>query len=305
MAFELLAQIQELLVDVRVGTLQLCDRHRRADTGDHVLALSIGQVLAEQTVFAGVGITRKGHATARVVAHVAKDHRADVDRGAPGIREIVDAAVGGGIGAKPGIEHGLDCLAQLIPDVIGELFTQLCLVDRLELGDHLLEHVHSQVGVATALGLSLVAVKDALELFAIDPLDDPAVHRDEPPVRVVRETIVIRLGRKPLEGLRVQADIQHGVHHTGHRDASTRSHRDEQGVCRIAKLFPRLLFQDGHCLFDLVPHAIRESFTCIIVGQAGLCCAGKAGGHGKSRVGHLGQTRALAAQQVSHILVAL
>ncbi len=67
---------------VRAAT-RLVDRLRRAHARDHVLALGVLQVLAVEVLLARGRVAREGHAGGAVVAHVAEDHRLDVDGGAP------------------------------------------------------------------------------------------------------------------------------------------------------------------------------------------------------------------------------
>ena len=81
-ALEPTGDVLELAVYVGHPLAHVADRQRRADAGHDVLALGIGQVLAEEHLLARVRVAREGHAGARVVTHVAEDHRHDVDRGA-------------------------------------------------------------------------------------------------------------------------------------------------------------------------------------------------------------------------------
>ena len=60
---------------------------RRAGAGDHVLALGVEQELAVEGLLAGRGVAGEGDAGGRGVAHVAEDHRLDVDRRAPVLRD--------------------------------------------------------------------------------------------------------------------------------------------------------------------------------------------------------------------------
>ncbi len=72
---ELLADPLELGVDLGHVGLHLGDLRSGPDAGDDVLALGVGQVLAEQDLLAGVRVAGERDAGARVVAHVAEDHR--------------------------------------------------------------------------------------------------------------------------------------------------------------------------------------------------------------------------------------
>ena len=90
---ELLADVHELLVDLGHLVVELGDRLGRADAGDDVFALGVDQVVAVEDVLAGVRVAGEGDAGARVVAHVAEDHRLDVDGRALQAGDPLDPAV--------------------------------------------------------------------------------------------------------------------------------------------------------------------------------------------------------------------
>ena len=93
---------------------------RGADAGDHVLALRVHQVFAEEDLFAGRGIAGKADAGAGVLAHVAEDHALHVDRGAEPVVDVVDAAIGLGAVAIPTAEDGVAGLHQLLQRLLGK-----------------------------------------------------------------------------------------------------------------------------------------------------------------------------------------
>ena len=104
----------QLLVDLGHGALEFADGQRRADAGDHVFALRVHQVLAEEDVLAGGGIAREADAGAGVLAQVAEDHGLHVDRCAQPVVDVVDAAIGLGAIVLPAAEDGVAGLHQLI-----------------------------------------------------------------------------------------------------------------------------------------------------------------------------------------------
>ena len=106
----------------------LADRHGSPHAGHHVLALGVGQKLAEELLLAGGGVAGEGHAGAAVVAHVAEGHGLDVDGGAPGVGDVVVAAVDVGPGVVPRAEHGLDGAHELLLGIGGEVLPHLGLV---------------------------------------------------------------------------------------------------------------------------------------------------------------------------------
>ena len=80
----------------------LGDVLRRADARHHVLALRVDQEFAVELALAGRGIARERNAGRRRLAHVAEHHGLHVDGGAPGFRNVVQAAVGHRARVHPG-----------------------------------------------------------------------------------------------------------------------------------------------------------------------------------------------------------
>ena len=118
---EPLADPLELGVDRRHVRLHLGDLRRGPDAGHDVLALGVGEVLAEEHLLAGVRVAREGDAGARVVAHVAEDHRHDVDRGAQVVGDLLVVAVVDGALAEPAGEDGLDGQVELLVRIAREV----------------------------------------------------------------------------------------------------------------------------------------------------------------------------------------
>ena len=123
---EPLLDVEELLVELRHELFErgqmlalvvlgvLVDRRRRADAGHHVFALGVDQVFAVELVLAVAGVAGEGHAGGGVVAHVAEDHGLHVDRGAPLVGDLLDAAVLDGALAVPAHEHRADAAPELL-----------------------------------------------------------------------------------------------------------------------------------------------------------------------------------------------
>ena len=104
---------------------------RRADAGDHVLALGVDQEFAIQGLLAGRRIARERNAGRGIVAHIAEHHGLHIDRGAPAFRNVVQTAIGLGSRIHPGTEHGADRAPELLLRILRErlaaLLLDLCL----------------------------------------------------------------------------------------------------------------------------------------------------------------------------------
>src|SRR5437016_7807295 len=70
---------------------ELGDLLRGADAGDHVFALGIDQELAVELPLPGRGIARERRPRGRGLAHIAEHHGLHIDRGAPALRDVVQA----------------------------------------------------------------------------------------------------------------------------------------------------------------------------------------------------------------------
>jgi hypothetical protein len=110
--------------EVAVVGLRLGQRMRRAQAGDHVLALGIGKVFAVETVFTGRRIAGKGHAGRRSLAHIAEDHRLHGDGGAPALRDAVQAAEGDGARIHPALHDRLDGAPELLAGILREFLVE-------------------------------------------------------------------------------------------------------------------------------------------------------------------------------------
>jgi len=297
-ALELLEGLGELLG-------HLADGHGGPDPGDDVLALGVGQELAEELALAGGGVAGEGDAGAAVIAHVAEGHGLHVDGGAPGVGDVVIPAIDVGPGVIPGAEDGLHGAHQLLLGVGGEVLTDLGLVLGLELAGQLLQVLCVQLHVLGDALLLLHLVDELLKVLLADFHDHVGVHLDEAAVAVPGPAGVAGLlGQDVHHGL-VEAQVEDGVHHAGHGGPGAGADGDQQGVLGVAELLAGDALHLLHVLHDLGEDAAVDLLAVLIVLGAGLGGDGEALGHGQADVGHLGQVGALAAQQLPHVGVAL
>ena len=303
-ALQQVADFLELLEGLGELLSHLGDGHGGADTGHHVLALGVGQKLAEELLLAGGGAAGKGHAGAAVIAHVAEGHHLHVDSGAPGIGDLVHAAVHVGAGVVPRAEHGLDGAHQLLLGVGGEVSADLLLVLGLELLGQFLQVVSGELGVHGDAALFLHLVDKLLEVLLAHFHNHVGVHLDESPVAVISPAGIAGLLGHDLHDVLVEAQVQDGVHHAGHGSAGARADRDQQGVLLIAELLAGDLLHLTHILHDLGLDLIVDLTAILIVLGAGFRADGKALGDRQAELGHFRQVRALAAKKLTHGTVA-
>ena len=208
---------------------------RGADPGDDILALRIYQELAVKYVRAGRRIAGEGDARSAIRPHIAEYHRLHVDRGPPVGGNVVQPAIGDRARVHPGTKDGADRAPQLLLWVLREGMPAFLGNDLLETGNDGPPILGGQVGVEVGAGLKLVIFDQLLEVMVVDTQYDLPVHLDETSIAVIGETFVAALARQSDGRLVVETEVEHGVHHPGHRNPSPGPHRYQQRIVRVAE----------------------------------------------------------------------
>ena len=294
------SNLDELVIDLGHLLMQLADGRRSTDTSNNVLALSIDQVLAHQLLLAGGGVAGEGNAGAGTHTGVTEGHLLHVDGSAPLVRNLVHLTIDIGAGVVPGTENGLDSANQLLLGILRELLALLLQIDSLELLDEFLQVIGIQLNVLLDT-LALLHSVDALLEEALAQLhDNIRVHLDEAAVAVIGKAGVVGLFGQTLNSLIVQAEVQDGVHHTGHGLACAGTDGDQQRVLDGAEGLTGLLLKDAHVFEDVRFNLIVDFAVVSVVLGAGLGGDGEALRNRHTGVGHLGQAGALTTQNVLH-----
>ena len=220
------------------------------------------------------------------------------------MRNFVEIAIVNGAFVIPGRENGLDGFVQLLVDIGGERLAGLFFGDLLEFGHDLLQVGGGNLRVAGNPGGCFVLVQHVLKVARVGIQHNFTEHLDEAAIGVISETLVARKLDQAQHRLVVDAQVEHSIHHTGHRELRAGTHRDQQRVILLAKALASLLLNDLQRRQGLLPHALWKLLARVIVGVAGLGGDGESGGHRQSGVGHLGHARALASQQIAHFSIA-
>ena len=243
-----------------------------------------------------------------VVIQVAEHHRHDVDGSAPAVGDVVVTAIHVGAGVVPAAEHGADGLIELDLGIGGEIDTQLLFILGLELAGQLLQIGGGQLHVELDALALLHLVDELLEVLLAHLHDHVGEHLDEAAVGVVDEPLELGVGVAGDHGgdhVVVEAEVQDGVHHAGHGGAGAGADRDKQGILQIPELLAVHLLHLSHILVDLRHDLVVDGAAVLVILGAGLGGDGEALGHRQPDVGHLRQVRALAAQKLTHVGVAL
>jgi hypothetical protein len=157
-----------------------------------------------------------------------------------------------------------------------------------------------KLGVAGDSARSLPRPQVLFEQLAVDAEHDVSVHLDEAAVAVEGEAPICgRLGQS-LDGLVVQAEVEDGVHHAGHARARAGTHRHQQRHRAVAEVPAHDLLDPRELREHLLLDAGRKAPPASVVVGTHLGRDGEAGGNRHAETCHLGQIRALAAQELAH-----
>ncbi len=273
---------------------------RGANAGYHVLALRVDEELAVERLLAGRGVTGEGDAGCRGVAHVAEHHGLHVDRRAPIGGDIVQLPIGDGARVHPRPEHGPDGAPQLLVRILRERLVEGLLDQPLVELDDSLKRLRVEVGVQRRAALLALELQDRFELVVIDAEHHVPVHLDEAAVGVPGEARLGRRGER-VDGLVVEAEIEHRVHHAGHGGARPGAHRDEQRLRPVAENPAGQIGDRAERRFHLLLEVGR--IGAVVGGEPGADFGrdGEAGGNGEPEARHLGKVGALAAQKLLHL----
>ncbi len=289
------------LVAARLDPRGLRDGLRRADAGHHVFALGVHEEFAVKPVLAGRGVARERDARGTRLPAVAEHHGLDVDGRSPAFGDMVQLPVSHGAGIMPGVEDGGDRAPELVFRVLRERAAELCLYRLLILGHDLDPVRRGEVGVEVVAVRTFVCVEHFLEGVMRDVEHHVRIHLDEAAIGIVGETPVAGLGGERFHGLVVEAEIEDGVHHAGHRGARPGPDRHEQRVLTVAEAGAHGLADRGERAFDLLREPVRHPASVLVIGVAHRRRNGETGRHGEAEIGHLGEVCALAAEQITHV----
>ena len=175
-------------------------------------------------LLAGCGVSGKGYARTGLVGPVTESHLLNIDRGTPGIRDIIVTAIYVRAGVVPAAEYSLDRAHQLFFRIIREVLTDFGLILCLELIGQLLQICRIQLDVLRYALLRLHGVDQLLKILLADFHNNIRIHLDESAVAVPCPALVARLGRYDAYYLFIQSQVQDCIHHTRHGRSCTGTH---------------------------------------------------------------------------------
>ena len=129
---------------------------------------------------------------------------------------------------------------------------------------------------------------------------DVAVHLDQPAVAVPGEVLVARLLDEGGHRRLVETDVEHRVHHAGHRLAGTRPAGEQQRILAVAELRAHHLFGVLDAGFNLRLEFRRIAPVVGVEVPANVGRERETGGDRQADEVHLGEVGPLAPQFVLH-----
>ena len=136
--FQKVCRLHEFFIDLRHFFFQMSDGGRRTDTGHDVFTLRVDEVFAEDCIFAGSRVTRKGNTRTGGIGHITEDHLLHVNGGAQIVGNFIHLAVQNGAFIVPAFENGCNGFFKLFTRILREFFVGQFLIQNLVLfGDFL------------------------------------------------------------------------------------------------------------------------------------------------------------------------
>ena len=175
----------------------------------------------------------------------------------------------------------------------------------LEAGDDDLPILGGEIGVERLPGFELVVFDQLLEMVVLDTEHDLPVHLDEAAIAVIGKALVLALDGQALDRPVVEPEVEDGVHHPRHRHPRAGADRNQERVVGVAKARAERPLDRGETVGDLRVQIGRIGLAVGVEPGAHLGRDRKAGRHRQPQIAHLGETGALAAEQVAHLGAAL
>ena len=148
--------------------------------------------------------------------------------------------------------------------------------------------------------LLLVLFERLLEFVMRDAEHDGGIHFDEASVAIEGETLVAAFFGQRADGVVVEPEIEHGVHHARHRGASARAHGDEQRPVGIVEGMTGDGAEMRQRRVEFLAQIRRQRFVVRVKIGADFRGQREAGRHRQAEPRHFGEAGALAAQQLLH-----
>ena len=211
----------------------------------------------------------------------------------------MQAPIGDSARVLPRAEHGGDRAPELGVEILRERLAELALDEGLVAADDRHPILRRELSIVFESLEIFEVLEDLLEQLMVDAEHHIGIHLDEAAIGVVGKSSVARAAREPFDGLVVEAEIEHGVHHAGHRGAAAGTDRHEQRILDIAE------FRAGDPAYGVerVAHhrleLVGEPAPELVIDRADLRGDGESRRNGEAEPRHLGKIGALAAKQVA------
>ncbi len=219
-------------------------------------------------------------------------------------------AIGDGAIAVPGTEDGIDAGVEHGPRMRREFDADLLGMEIAQAAAEFLKCGGVEFGIIPSRrpgrrsGMfraeHLHAVFDRI---VPDAADGVSVHPDEVQIRFPGASCIAgALGHGGDAG-GIEADIEDGVHHAGHRLGCPGAHRDQERLAAYAERAPGQLFEPIEVGTQLGLKVIGPALIVAIEVVAAFGGDGEAGRHIEAGAGHVREARPLAADEVLAIAV--
>ena len=245
MGFQKLRYLHKLFINRWQIFLQTGNRLGSPNTCHHIFALSINQIFAVQSLFPSGGIARKGYTSTAGIAHIAKDHGLDINRCTQMIGDLIDLPVDDGPWILPGAKHGLDSQHQLFFRILRKILAPLSANQLFILCNNFAQAISAKLIVIGYILSAFFTLQDIIELKMLNFHNHVAIHLNKAAITIQGKPFILRAVDQPFNGLIIEAQIEHSIHHAWHGNDCTRTYGYQQRVLGVAKRFTSRLLDIG------------------------------------------------------------
>ena len=137
------------------------------------------------------------------------------------------------------------------------------------------------------------------------PHNDVAIHLEKAAIAVIGKALIFAALGQSANGAIIEAEVENGVHHSGHRVASARAHCHQERIFLIAKLFSHGGFEFVDRFVDLLLECGWVGPFMVVVVGANFCADGETGRYGQADAGHFRQIGPFSTQKRLHLAISV
>src|SRR5215472_9419766 len=212
-----------------------------SNASHNIFPLGVDQILTVEDLLASGRVPSESNPGSARVSAVAEDHRLNIHRGSPFVRNPIFAPINDGAIIVPGTENRANRAPELLPWVLRKSLAGALLDQLLKSLHQFFYVVYREFVILLHPGLMFYLLNYRLEglvvlaLPFLDPHHNVSIHLEKAPIGIPGEARIAAFFRYNFDNFVIHSQVQDRVHHSWHRIARPRAHRDQERVGAISQ----------------------------------------------------------------------